>query len=543
MPPSEVRSGERVLAVLSMLHEPPTDAPGGHSATRPFLGRPAVAWTLERLARSRRLAGCAVLCWADQADAVSVVAGDATRVLGDRVDRPDLQAIAAARRWADGWRGGLLMSAECDLGFDGSALLACAEAHAASAVLLVDPASVLLDVALVEAVIERGLSPELEYSFTPAAPGLGAVLLRTPLLKRLSTAGMWPGRILSYQPEAPLRDPLGSRSCVDPPLPAARTICRFKADGRFASARLEQACLDAGGPDRLTCESLVSAVERLPIARLPRDVTLELTTRRHTMPVFSALRGGPVERPDLGAESAARLFAGLAGRDDLRLTLGGVGDPLLHADFHEIVHAARRAGIGAVHVETDLLCEESLVDAVAELPIDVLSVHVPALSAATYAAVMGADGLARVARNIERLLARRRALGRGTPVLAPTFVKCAANVAEMEGWFDGWLRVVGSAVIVPPPGDFGGRIADVSVGDMSPARRVPCRRLAARMSVLSDGTVVSCELDVTGSRPMGTADDPGTAWVENFGRLRSTHADRKWDTCELCSGCREWHRP
>lgn len=533
----------RVIAVLSMLHEPQAGSAAGNSATRAFLGRPVLANTLERLTRCQTLSAAAVVCWADQAEAVRGIAGPATHDAGPRRASPDLVAVSAARRWADGWRGGLLSTAECDLGFDGPRFLDLAERATADAVVLVDPSAVLLDPRIVDAVVDRAERIEGEFAFSPAAPGLGVMLIKVPLLRRLAAARVFPGRVLTYQPEAPLRDPLGAPGCVDPPLAAARTTARFTASGAFATARLEQACRDAGGVERITTELLVSAVERLPVARLPRDVTLELTTRRATHPIYSPRRAGPIERPDVTVEAASALFAALAGRDDVRLTLAGVGDPLLHSGLPQIVAAARDAGISAIHVETDLLADPSAVDALAGLPVDVVSVHVPAVSAATYAAVMGVDGLTEAVRNVERLLARRRDLAGGTPVLAPTFTKCAANVAEMEAWYDGWLRVAGSAVIAPPPGDFGGRIEDVSVGDMSPARRVPCRRLVARMTVLSDGTIVACEQDVTGLQPMGRANDVATAWNESFGRLRALHADRRWGTCAPCAGCREWHRP
>ena len=55
---------------------------------------------------------------------------------------------------------------------------------------------------------------------------------------------------------------------------------------------------------------------------------------------------------------------------------------------HPYVAATREAGIRAVHLETDLLGESSRIEQLADSEIDVVSVHLPAMTQTTYAAVM-----------------------------------------------------------------------------------------------------------------------------------------------------------
>ena len=117
----------------------------------------------------------------------------------------------------------------------------------------------------------------------------------------------------------------------------------------------------------------------------------------------------------------------------------------------------------------------------------------------------------------------------------PVFVKCRENLAEMEGWYDHWLRAVGTAVI-EGPSDYCGMIPDVGLVDMSPPRRVGCRRLESRISVLCDGTMVGCEQDVL-------AQTIREVWAGRALELRSDHAKGEWERHPLCGGCREWHRP
>ena len=145
------------------------------------------------------------------------------------------------------------------------------------------------------------------------------------------------------------------------------------------------------------------------------------------------------------------LFKEIGESDDIRLTLAGVGDPLLHPDVFNIIEAAKRFGISSIHLETDLIgIDAERVKQLAASAIDVLTIHAPALAHETYTAVMGVDQYTRLLDNIRTLLIERANRKAGVPLIVPTFTKCAENLGEMEPWYDQWLRAVGVAVIVGP---------------------------------------------------------------------------------------------
>jgi hypothetical protein len=173
-----------------------------------------------------------------------------------------------------------------------------------------------------------------------------------------------------------------------------------------------------------------------------RDVTLDLTTRRATTPAWlSPTPPADLDDPDL---------THLAG---CRVTLGHQGDPLLQPDWQDIVTCLRRAGVASIHVETDLLCDAQDLIALATSGVEVVSVHLPAMTAATYAKVMGVNAMPKAVGNLSALLAARAKLADttgGLPIVVPTFVKLAANVVEMEAWYDQWLRAADAAVIRGP---------------------------------------------------------------------------------------------
>jgi spiro-SPASM protein len=239
------------------------------------------------------------------------------------------------------------------------------------------------------------------------------------------------------------------------------------------------------------------------------------------------------------------LFKELAAADDVRVVLGGVGDPLLHPEIFTIINAAQRAGVGAIAIETDLFgVETDVVERLADSAPDIVSVNFPAVRPETYQAIMGVDGFKTVMENLSKLISRRQSNRRGTPLVVPTFQKMAGNLGEMEAWYDHWMRVLGCAVIDGPK-DFGGQIPDVSVAQMEPPRRRACSRIARRLTVLCDGRIVSCEQDLQGRQNLGRVGENSikSVWAGAASALRRDHVAGEWSRHPVCSACKEWHRP
>lgn len=537
---------QRVIAILSMLHEPADR----HSASRLFRAKPVLDWTLRRLQSATSVETIAILCWDDQIAAVNTTAEQ--RLVGvvskgSRQVLPNLSAITAARRWADGWRGGLLGTCEFDLGFHPGWINEMIHLHDADAVMLVDPSSGLLDPVLVESLIDYAdTQPTAELCFMQAAPGLSGTLLRRELVERLSIANVHPGRLLTYFPDQHGVDPIGKPGCAPVPTPVARSTYRFKLDSDRQIARADHATVHLNGHLISTeAEELVTGMRGCEVVdRVPREVVLELNTKRATRPTFWPGRYLNVDRPNLSLAMVEQLFQEISLLDDVRLTIGGMGDPLLSPDCFQIISAAKSAGISAINIETDLLqATTDDIHHLANCGADVISVHFPAATSPTYAEVMGIDGFSRVFQNVASLEEQVKLAGRGTPLIAVVFTKMAANLAEMELWYDYWIRRLGHAVIVGPS-DFAAQITDLAVADMAPSVRRACSRLGSRMTILSDGRIVSCEQDVLGKQTMGIVGQTPIQeiWQQSFGVLRKCHANADWASKPLCGACREWHR-
>lgn len=529
----------KTIALLSLLAEPPLPGP----VNRTFRGESVIAWTLRRLARVDEISQCVLLAWDDQIAALQYIAAG-VHACGPRRCVARIEAIAAAQRWCDGWRGGLLQSTPFDIGFSAEPARQAVMEAEADACVLIDASAALVDPAIIRSLIHAAAPGTREFYFTSAAPGLGGALLKRSLLDRLAHDHSHAGRLVHYLPEAPMLDPLTSDACVSVPLAVCRTTRRFTLDSARQIELIEHATLPLNGTLAASeAETLVRRVEATPDASsFPREITLELTTRRATKPIYSAASHLSIDRPDMTPEQFARIIAQVRAYDDVRLTLGGVGDPLLHPQIIDFL--GRLDGVHSVHIETDLIeVNDALLRAIVDCGIDVITVALPAATPATYEKVMGVDAMAKALENVRRLLIYRQQCDRGVPVIVPRFVKLNANFAEMETWHDTWLRAVGSAVI-GGPSTFGGRVSKLGVADMTPPLRKPCARVAQRMTILSDGTIASCEEDVTGQQAMGHIDHDTIAgvWQKQFGALQERH-ENLTGLPMLCGNCREWHRP
>jgi len=534
---------KNATAILSMLHE----GAQRNSATRLFRGEPVLHWTLRRLARAQRVQNVAVLCWEDQLDRVAPEAGKAyVLAKGPRKPLQEVDAITAARRRSDGWRGGLLGTCDFDLGFYGPWFRELAKNVDSDAVLLIDPSAALVDPAVLDGLVAHAEAhPDTELCFVPAAPGLGGALLRAGLLERLAAARTHGGKLLHYLPDQLSREPLAGDMCAPVATAVARTTQRFKLDSDRQIARMSAAMVTLNG--HLISSSAEELVGRAhawdAVDPLPREVVLELNTHRATRPIWWPGSYHAISRPPMSLDMARQLFAELSALDDTRLTIAGVGDPLLCDALFDVIDAARNEGMLSVHIETDFAeASPEVLKKLASSPVDVVSVHLPALTPRTYEQVMGTSGYERVVESIRDFLAARN--GKRVPILVPTFVKCRQNLAEMEGWYDQWLRAVGCAV-VRGPSDCGGQIPDVSVADMAPPKRRACARIASRLTILSDGRIISCEEDVFARQVIGQAgrEPLREIWQKRFGELRTDHRESQWKKHPICANCNEWHRP
>lgn len=245
-------------------------------------------------------------------------------------------------------------------------------------------------------------------------------------------------------------------------------------------------------------------------------------------------------------DAIAWLAEQLAEYDDRLVFLGGHGDPLAHLRFAEACRLLRSAGVYGIGVGTPLveLTEENL-EALFANEIDVVEVRLDAHSAATYERVHKRDGFARVEANIERIEHLRKHRQAPRPIVVCSLTRSATTLAEMEAFFDGWIRRIGSAVI-HGYNDYCSRLPPDSLLAPVPPVGVPCRRLSTRLMLLADGTISLCAQDFWGAVGLGnwtTGSLRGTWTGATLQAVRQSRARLELETLPACVRCTEWFRP
>lgn len=457
---------------------------------------------------------------------------------------PEHEAVLAARRFSPTcWRGGIAGLGIHDEVLAPAAMHEIMRARGIDAAVVVGPGWPLVQVTGeqgIDAIVRRHVEApaKLDLVFTQAPPGLGGCLVGAELMKQLAARNRLStvGALLVYQPHAPQHDPIARDNNVQIDHRVRDSLVRATLDSPD-EARLVDAAL-AAEPALAGCSApdVVSALERasseLPVMR-PRHIILELTPRRESRGVFrrSLLGNGrhdSLDRPDLSIDTARRLVDQLGAEADLAITVGGCGDPLLHADFDEIISILRP--LGPVHVRTELLADRAALDRLLTAEPAVISIDLHADRAATYETMMGCDRFREVLTNLDHLIAHRRRLTAHDDLLAfalpwivPRLQRRAETYDDLESFYDRWQHRLGHAVIEAPP-PFPAD-ADHPADTLMPAGRpakVDRRALMERMTILSDGSVPLTELDITGSSTVGNVHDAPlpALWTDLLARRR-----------------------
>jgi hypothetical protein len=531
---------------------------GGPSQLLTQLGsRSVLAHTLTRL---RRVAGLERRCLVVQ-PRDERAATDAVRELGltDQVDvltlddgaRPRRRLLRCGRKWnLDGWRGSPLGTTWFDEYVEPLYAGRVLDHYRCDGVLCLDGHQAVLDVGIASEMVahQRRHDAEARFVFTQAPPGLAGILLRRDVTRELLERQYPVGLLLSYRPELAQTDPITKETClrIDPGV--SQTAIRLTAD-TLRTRELLTVALEELGEDCDAC-ALCAWVRQDGHDRaggLPVEVELEATTDDPLPETTLRPRGSRVPGRQLqDLDAVSWLAEQLAAYDDRLLVLGGHGDPLRHPEFPEICARVRAAGVCGLAVVTTLVeLPESALDALTEIGVDLVEVRLDANSAATYRVVHNADAFARVIENVERIQQVRRARQNPQPVVACSLTRCAATLAELEAFFEQWIKATGWAII-RGYNDYGGLLPADSALPMRPPLRSPCRRLGTRTMLLADGRAVLCSQDVAGTTALGSWISEPLADLWRGDALRAARAAQSrltFDNHPLCDRCGEWFRP
>lgn len=526
-------------------------------------GQTILRRTVERVRAVREVSTVVVLCPEAQFDRCAALLEGCAVELHRYDAAPPLWAhlVRSARKWSlDSWRGGIGGTTAFDEYTDPRLLAGVLQIISADAVLSVPPAAPRFDPRLAQRMIDhrRKMEEDVRLTFTTAPPGVAGILLDASLVRELAEESVPVGWLFSYQPDAPRKDMIFLDACVEIPPELRYSSGRLIADTERATGALSEQMREPQiGSAYFGIRDHSAAHEgrryiQSQVDPLPREVEIELTTDDPYPDAVLRPRGKRVPgRGPIDVAAVRRVAHELAEFDDSLVVLGGFGEPLRHPRFGEILAVLQDAGAYGIAVCTagvDLTDER--IEALLDHGVDVLRVILDAWSPDLYGQLQSPHDPARasleaVRRRMDRVEERKRARGLARPILVPELTKARNNVHEMEAFHDGWLRRLGASCITGFS-SVDGSLPELSVINMAPPKRFPCRRIQSRCLILADGQVTSCDQDMQGRHVMGNLNTRGLQEIwhgTELEELRTMHRAERWSELELCAPCGDWHRP
>jgi radical SAM protein with 4Fe4S-binding SPASM domain len=173
---------------------------------------------------------------------------------------------------------------------------------------------------------------------------------------------------------------------------------------------------------------------------LPRHLQLEVTSACNLSCAMCLVRYRPAVGRAEGAmpfELFRRVVDAVPGLE--RLTLQGLGEPLLHPEIDRMVEHAKSRGIRVGFNSNGMLLTRRRADRLVALGLDWLHVSLDGATAATFEGIRERASLERVTRNLAGLQEAKRAAGAALPWVRVVFVAMRRNIAELPAT----VRLVG----------------------------------------------------------------------------------------------------
>ena len=503
--------------------------------------------TLSRVGKAKRIEDRFLIAPSEQFAAMKdLLHGIDVQLINKSGATPHAALVRAGRTWGlDGWRGGIGGLCAFDEDIDCALAAQVADAAGADCVAFIPAAAPLFDPVLFDAMFAHYCqhAEQSRLTFTQAPPGLSALILCSPLLQELAPTGQPPGALLTYQPSQPFADLTGKEACYRSPLDVVQARGRLIADTWRGTARIQR-IIEAGGDSWDAAQICKWLSRQSAVNEFPEEIELELTTAESGDEIGLLRPRGEIVpgRGPIDSEFVHRIAGYFATYDDVRIVLGGFGEPFRHPQFTDICQVLRQGGVAALAVRTSgRISDPGIEDALFELPVDVIEVTLDAACPETYSRVHGNNEYQDAVAFIERCLTRRETEKRVQPLVVPSFVKCLENLDDMEHFFDYWQSRLGMALITGYSHHAGQR-SDRAVTSTAPPAREPCRRSFTRLVILGDGNVTTCDQDYKGMHVIGNLKTESLHDIWRSAPLNMLRSERV-SNLPLCQSCQEWHCP
>ena len=230
------------------------------------------------------------------------------------------------------------------------------------------------------------------------------------------------------------------------------------------------------------------------------------------------------------------------GKHQAWLRISGGGEPMMHPQFLELMEYAKEQGCKLGIITNGSILDDTLIDALLAIEVDVLEFSVDASTQADYEIVRKGLDFSKLVKNIQNVYNKRNATNAPTKIIASAINQKGIDVDTVEQF---WLPYVDNFQKRKYL-TWGINDAQNSADDtpyLEPSQRVPCPFLFERLNIDSRGQVMVCGYDIAANTNMGNIQEHSIKEIwhgDGFGFYREKHLNRKGDEIEMCKNCPDW---
>jgi len=272
----------------------------------------------------------------------------------------------------------------------------------------------------------------------------------------------------------------------------------------------------------------------------PQRVAIETTNLCNTSCIFCP--HSRMKRPaqNMNRDLFSKVLQDVVDMGTPHITLGFIGEPLLDVFLFERIKMAKEAGIETVSIFTNAIAlDEDKAVKLLSSGIDDIFVSIDAYSKERYRQMRSVGDYDEVVKNTKFLIEQRNhLLFKKTKINIGMILLNKDDRKNVQNFISQWQDA--DNVHVREPHAWASRV-DTLTNKKLIQCNLPCYPLWVEMSVLSNGVVVPCCMDIEGQLAIGNAKEDSLLdiWFksEKLKELRKKHLNKEGYNIPLCEKC------
>ena len=216
------------------------------------------------------------------------------------------------------------------------------------------------------------------------------------------------------------------------------------------------------------------------------------------------------------------------------------GEPMLHKNLFEMIKYAEKGGCRTmIHTNATLLNRDKAIQLL-QSSLTYLSFSFDGCTPEIYEKVRKGANFEKVKLNIEQFLDLKKEMGSKSPHTTIEILRMNETEKYLSDFVTHWQRPGVDKVNIAPCGIWPGIVENFGFEEPINFGYRPCPTLFEACSILTDGTVVPCCMDVNGKIPLGNINDKSfeEVWYgKKYNTLRIQHLERNIPKNSICNGC------